>query len=668
MNEARWVRILAFACGSGVLAFGAVGLVFADAGTYSTAVVFALGLVAWAVLLMLGRPVLTDAGGDEPMVKRTAIGAVVLAAAVGIWNAINAGNHVLMDRDPAIYNNAGRWIAGHGNLFVPRDVGALVGSGFYVSAPGLYDTPGHEMHFQGAHFLPALLAEARGIGGDFLMFRAPALLGAVALLAFFVVASRVLRHPLAALGAVAVLGLSMPQVFFSRDAYSELPTQVLLFTALWLFCDERILKRTGVLIIAGLSVGFIQAVRIDGLAIVAGLPPIFAVAWYRTPREERKRLALNAVACAVAVGIGVAVGVFDLRYRSFQYFADLRGDFNQLVKVAGASAVLSLIAIALEPVFRRTVRVQWAPRARTIVAIAGAVLVVLAGLLAWLVRPALNPIKADSSNPVFHARSVAWLGWYLGPLTLVLAIAGAALLVWALVMRLQWSTVVATALLAPEALLYLWRPSASPDQPWVTRRLLVAAFPAAVLLAFAALLVCARWIKAREPGTARTIGRVAIGIAAAVMVAYPVWTVAGVSQMSEQHGYLTGLNDLCDAIGKAGSLVVVREMSNQYVVTLPHPVRSWCGIPAARFLNSPQQDTPDPELLRAIAERSKATGRTLYIGAEKPETLEKWFPGITTKPGAHVVNEHQLAAPRSHRPDSYRTQDFTFVVAPVPTS
>jgi hypothetical protein len=668
MNEARWVRILAFACGSAVLAFGAVGLVLADAGAYSTAVVFVCGLLAWAVLLMLARPVLTDPGADDPMVTRTAGGAVVLALAVGVWNAINAGNHVLMDRDPAIYNNAGRWIAGHGNLFVSRDVGALVGAGFNSNAPGLYDVPGHEMHFQGAHFLPALLAEARGIGGDWLMFRAPALLGAVALLAFFVVASRVLRHPLAALGAVAVLAFSMPQVFFSRDAYSELPTQVLLFTALWLFCDERILKRTGVLIVAGLSLGFIQAVRIDGLAIVAGLPPIFAVAWYRTPREERKRLALNALACAVAVGIGVAVGVFDLRYRSFQYFTDLRSDFNQLVKVAVASIVLSLVVIALEPVLRRLVRAEWIPRARTIVAIAGAASVVLAGLLAWLVRPALNPIKADSSNGVFQARSVGWLGWYLGPLTLALAIAGAALLVWALVMRLQWSTVVATALLAPEALLYLWRPSASPDQPWVTRRLLVAAFPAAILLAFAALLMCARWIRARDPGTARTIGRVAIGVAAAVMIAYPIWTVAGVSQMSDEHNYLTGLNDVCDAIGKDGSLVVVREMSNQYVVTLPHPVRSWCGIPAAYFLNSPQQDTPNPGLLKAIAERSKATGRTLWVGAEKPETLERWFPGITTKPGAHVVNDHKLAAPRPHRPESYDDQDFTFVVAPVPTS
>ena len=322
---------------------------------------------------------------------------------------------------PAIYNNAGRWIAGHGTLLVDRNVGPLTGLPFRSNAPGLYDF-GTSMPFQGAHFLPALLAEARGIGGDALMFRAPAVLGAFALLAFFVVASRVLRNSLAALGCVAVLAFAMPQVFFSRDAYSELPTQVLLFTALWLLCDEGVLKRAGVLVVAGLSLGFIQAVRIDGLAIVAGLPPIFAVAWYRTARPERKRLVVNAIACAIAVGIGLAVGVYDLRYRSSPYFSDLRGDFNQLVKVALASAVLSLAVIAFEPLLRRLAAPAWVASARVVVAIGGAALVALAAVVAWLVRPALHPLHADSSQATFQTRSVAWLGWYLGPVALVLAI------------------------------------------------------------------------------------------------------------------------------------------------------------------------------------------------------------------------------------------------------
>src|SRR5436853_579858 len=90
----------------------------------------------------------------------------------------------------------------------------------------LADAGAYEPSFQFPHLLPSLLAQARSIGGDRLMFMLPPILGGVALLAFFVVASRVLRNPAVALGATACLAFVMPQVYFSRDAYSEIPMQV----------------------------------------------------------------------------------------------------------------------------------------------------------------------------------------------------------------------------------------------------------------------------------------------------------------------------------------------------------------------------------------------------------------------------------------------------------
>ena len=53
---------------------------------------------------------------------------------------------------------------------------------------------------------------AQGVGGDRLMFATVPLLGGAALLAFYLLARRVLRNPLAALGATLCLGLLMPQV------------------------------------------------------------------------------------------------------------------------------------------------------------------------------------------------------------------------------------------------------------------------------------------------------------------------------------------------------------------------------------------------------------------------------------------------------------------------
>src|SRR4029453_11980661 len=128
-----------------------------------------------------------------------AAGAVVLSVGVGIWNAAHASQHVLTDRDPAIYNNAARWIARHGNLEFSARLGPFAVPPFDVSSPGLSPLKGQpDLSFQFPHLPPSLLPQARSLGGDRFMFMLPPILGAVALLAFFVVGSRVLRNPAAA--------------------------------------------------------------------------------------------------------------------------------------------------------------------------------------------------------------------------------------------------------------------------------------------------------------------------------------------------------------------------------------------------------------------------------------------------------------------------------------
>ena len=102
---------------------------------------------------------------------------------------------------------------------------------------------GTHLEFQISHMLPAFLAEAQNIGGNRLMFLTVPILGGAALLAFYLLACRLLRQPVAALGATATLAFLMPQVSFSRDSTTEIPIQLLLFTALWLLCDRRTLRK-----------------------------------------------------------------------------------------------------------------------------------------------------------------------------------------------------------------------------------------------------------------------------------------------------------------------------------------------------------------------------------------------------------------------------------------
>jgi hypothetical protein len=191
--------------------------------------------------------------------------------------------------------------------------------------------------------------------------------------------------------------------------------------------------------------------------------------------------------------------------------------------------------------------------------------------------------------------------------------------------------------------------------------LLVAAFPAAVLLSFAALLAAARWIAALPVGGWRTAGRVVIVLAAIALVGYPVWTVAGVAQMSDDHGYLTALDDVCDRIGPDGALVVIQETFNQLVVTVPQPTRAWCGVPAAFLLGAPR-----PDLLTQAAAEFKKGGRTLWIAAGEKDTIERWFPSVPVQEAKIAVNRRNLAAPFTDRPRSLTTDELSLVLAPVP--
>src|SRR5207247_913452 len=132
----------------------------------------------------------------------------------------------------------------------------------------------------------------RAIGGDRAMFRATALLSGIALVAFFLLAWRLLGRPWFALAATLCFALLIPEVSFARDSYSEMPTEIFVFAALALLVGRRVFPRAGVAFVAGLLLGATQATRIDGLALLIGIPVLLAVSW---PADERRHR--GAVGC-----------------------------------------------------------------------------------------------------------------------------------------------------------------------------------------------------------------------------------------------------------------------------------------------------------------------------------------------------------------------------------
>jgi hypothetical protein len=666
-----WLRFAALASATGVVTFGTTGLVLAVNGWYRPALAFPLGALVWVPVMLLARPVLVTHGTTARSAHVYAAVGVAAILAITAWNAAHASQHVLINRDGGDYANTARWIARDGSLVVHPRVGAYTSApGVVFDSYGVYKMPDGTLQFQFAHLLPVLLAEAFAIKGDFGLFHAPEVLGGIALLAFFVFAWRLFRRPLFALSAMLALAFIIPQVSFSRDSYSEIPSQILLFTGLWLIVTPRMLPRWRVALAAGLFLGTLEATRIDAIVFLIGIPVLLLVAWLRTAPEVRRRLMLPSIA-AFAAGLvpGMTLGLIDLTRHSGLYWHDLSHNVKLLALAAIASAIACAVTAAVWPLVLPIARKLPMPA----LSIAAGVVVGFLGFFAWIVRPRVehlhgNPlglvaglqaaehVAVDPTRSYFE-RSVSWMGWYIGPLTLTVAIIGAALLVRELLRGRMTRVIGALAVLAPGSLLYLYKADAASDHPWVTRRFLVSAFPLLVLLALGFAAAFAGW---RRFGGAARVVAIIFAISA---VAYPLYTVVGVQAMTEQRGYLAVIDDGCAHFGKHAAVVLLeRDNADLFDDWVPQALRSWCGAEVGVLRGS----SATRAALLGLAHAWKADGRQLFVVATAPDVVRRTLPSVVVTQTREAVNVKFLGQTLTHRPDAYARQTFSMAIALVP--
>jgi hypothetical protein len=682
-----WLRVAAFVPAAGVLALGATGLLLAVNGWYRPALAYSLGGAVWIALFVLARPVLRRARAAPPSDPRLSSMPVRVAhvyAAIGVaaivaitaWNMANNSQHVLVDRDGGSYTNTGRWIARDGSLDVDPRVGPFAHDpsvGFGSLA--VFEMPNGSLQFQFAHFLPVVLAEAYAVGGNFGLFHAPQLLGGFALLAFFVLAWRLFRRPLFALSAMLALAFLLPEVSFSRDSYSEIPSQILLFTALWILVSPRVLPRWRLALVGGLFVGALEATRIDAIVFLIGVPVVCLVAWLRAGGDDRRRVALPSIVAFVA-GIvpGMAIGLVDLMRHSGEYYADLADNVRTLRLLTEVSlGVCVIIAVAWRFVspFLRTLPVRR-------IAAGAAGLVAVAGFGAWAFRPRLQHLRgpdraivglqqvehvAVDATRLYWERSLSWMAWYLGPLTLAVAIVGAALLVRALLLGQLTRVIAPLAVILPGSALYLYRASAVPDHVWVTRRFLLGAFPLILLLALGlASAVASMEVQSNRGRRARAVGRVAAVVVAVAAVAYPIHTLLPVRAMAEEAGYFAVVTDACAAVGPRAAVVVVEwAPTDQIDDWFPQALRSWCGADVAV-----SRGAIDARDLQQLDMQWTRLGRRFFVVSSSRRFLSTLLPRATLTQTRRVVDRRLLAAALTHRPDAYGTQYLQVVVATAP--
>ena len=683
LNEPLWVRVIVLGSVLAFAAFGAVGLLLADLGLFKPVLWFVLGLAVFVGLARLARPLARAEGEATEASKVGAIGAVVISLVAMLWNGLNAAKHAQINRDGALYLNAGRWIATHGTLNVRPFVGPFTPGPPLVAASTGMKPRGSHLEFDLSHMLSAVLAEAHNVGGDRLMFLTVPILGGVSLLVFYLLAARLLRHPFAALAATATLAFTMPQIMFSRDSTSEIPTQILLFTALWLLCDLRTVHARGTGFCAGLLLGLVQAIHGDGLVFLLGVPVLFAVLWLRAKHVDRGPLRRGIIGCAIGAAIGLALGAFDLLLWNRYYLSILEAN---LAKLAVAGVFIATASIVVVRLHRSRPDLVEAMRSRREAGSKIAFGLVLAfGFGTWFVRPLVQKVHAGPNDyvglvqrlnklPIDNTRryaelSVQWISWYIGPITLILGIIGAATIAALFVRGSLRAPAATTALiLAPPALLYIWRPSITPDHVWAARRFLPAVFPGLILAAFALLCAVAR-DRERPFLSERRFAVVTLAVAA---VAFPLYTIRDVSQMTEQRGLFPVITDACKKIGPKGAVVILEESALRPPESIvyqsdPQTLRSFCDVPVVVMTGPPQ-----PAELQLLARQWRVEGRRLMLVAEYPRTILRAFPQAQIQPTLVGQELHQLEPTLTRRPTSYTPDRFhitaatQLMIAPVP--
>ena len=480
----------------GLLLAGWLGVTLAEGGRFSAPLLLALlastcallaGWVLWrgegarGLARALGR-----AGAPGRRAEWAALLALLALAAGLYWRP---GEDVLGARDPGIYFATGAAIARQGAVLQDdptlRALAADLGDAS-INYWLFQSVHGWELRFPGQLFVrdlaagtvepgflpwyPAAIALAVGAGGLAAGLWVNPLLATLALLAVYFAGRRLVGPPAAALGA-GLLAADLGQVWFARYTMAEPAAQLLAWTGLYALAAAQRRPSPALGLLAGLAWGSTLLARVDSVLLV---PPVVGYLVWQARAPERRRYALPALG---AVGLLALQFVWHAWRLAPGYHSMVFSGATLAVAAGGIALTLTaaggvwLLAAAPRPAGR-----DWRP------ALALAV-VGLAALFAYLVRPLLPAPALGGESAALEAaarESLVRLGWYVTPLGLALALAGAALLL----RGSRWQPALPLlGLLALSLAFYLPNPLVSSDQPWAARRYLPLVLPGLLLLA-----------------------------------------------------------------------------------------------------------------------------------------------------------------------------------------
>ena len=415
--------------------------------------------------------------------------------------------------------------------------------------------------------------------------------------------------------------------------------------------------------------------HVDGLAFLVGLPAVFAVVWMHTTAAGRVQLKTGYLWAGSGIAVGLVLGAFDIYRWDRSYLAVVRGNVERLAAVEVVAIAATIVTVVLA---RRAHLVQTMRRRRRRVANGAGGAVLILGFGAWFVRPLVQQVHAATVNPTvqvvqrvnhlaidgtrrYSELAVQWISWYVGPITLTVAIIGAAALTVALVRGLAAdadSDRNVSSCAAGAAVHLASDDHSGPDlgRSTIFARRVPGDDPPRIRGAVRTRTVrgtrdssdndahsrsCSRSPRSRSLGSRFEMS----------------------TRMTEQRNLLPVISAACRILGHDSAVVVLQDVAPPSVVYLsdPQTLRSFCDVPVAVMLRR-----PDTGLLHSLSGEWQAVGRRMYVVAFVPQTILRALPHARLQKTGRRTNAHFLEQTLTRPPDKYTPEVFQLTLAQVP--
>jgi hypothetical protein len=658
------------------------GIAFSWTGTFLAT----LGLFRWwavllgliVIVLLARRTLRGDRAGEIsaaplPPTPRLAVWAVLVLLAVALWTFARPAESFFLVDDSAVYTLGGIVLAREGDLmsrvasFWPAT--AEFARPFYV-----HNLSGTMSRFYGPFYQYFLAAPALEIGflplpkiwsalATWLLGPARAtwstpLFGVLGLATLYGLIRRAVSWQ-AALLATLLLGISLPQIWFSRYPISDMYAQATMLGGLYLALLARQNRAHTDLArqMAFWSAACLALWSLIRLEAVVLLPLLIIVllagwGWKSWSAQGYARTWLAAMALFSAAGWSISIAVN--RYYLFDHSLGILN--SRMTQRAMYAAVLLLLGSALayrlrqhflRSLHRRTGQIgRWLTLAMACVWVGSA----LAGL--GMV------FKGDIADSV-----PGWLAFYLSPLGVWLGIAGILWLTWRQFSDGHDNPELTALLLISGFLLILYsvNPRVAHWQPWGVRRLMPMILPALALGA-GALLAWALQLRARR---AVWGGRawLAFGIAVPCLLAQVALEVRAARPIlfhRELGGYAAQLQVIAAALPRDALLLFD---DGETARGLPHAFELWLGYPSLALQDAPAGSAE--VMLDTLIEKAQAENRPVLLVVTDGDLgwfSEKWdfvsrgvqqIEAAVLRPSNGRPPEIEDIVPRSYTMDLY---------------